>query len=917
MKTCPSCHQALADDALFCPIDGTPLTSVESDPLLGSVIADRYVLLEQIGQGKSGTIYRAEHVVLRQSIAVKLLHQQLSQDQAAVERFRDEVTTLALLKSNSIVRGSDFGVTEDGRIFFAMEYLEGETLAATLGREGRFKEERALALLEQIGDALAEAHKLGFVHRDIRPRNIFLISAEEQEQIKLLDFGLAKLVAPVQGVKGVKGAKGVKGEDFSIGDPRYMSPEQARGDVADSRGDIYSLAIIAYEMVTGSPPFVGAGTLDVLTKHLEAQPVPISQKASDISAPFAGAVAYALHKRAKDRYSTVTRFLDALAGRAPVEDPAAEFSSIRKHRTTPSGQLPRVAPATKGASPPAATSSDQLPADKAPNATLIGTGLQSAEVLSAAKKQHPQQPKLAGAQKPVASSTITPRDPGDLAEADAATVPLKGVKATPAKGAKATPAKGAKATPAKGAKATPAKGAKATPAKDAKATPAKDAKAAPAASSASQKASAVATDSTKDFEERITDKIELQSPSTVDKTVPAAISPGVGGVSGSMDTSTPLAMAPSSSPVSAALAPAPAPAESSVVIESERAPGADISSPEFSLSKVSPSEEAPYQEEQLSQSTNWFAEGLAAEKQLATSTKSGPLPAIYSTMNEEEEVQLNRFSPAVVIGIVVGLAALSLLGFIIFFTGDDDEAAVVAAKSEAVSQKESAPEVKSVFQGVAAATPKATVEAPVQVAQQGDSAEPVIKPQAVALPEKKIEPKPKKIKPAPAPAKPKVRPRAAPPRPASKPRRKTHPRPRPVKVAAKKKTGAKSAQAASLAKAEVKAGQNSLKRGDYTHAKQSFTKALKLNPRSTMAYAGLGELAFEQGKYATATRHLRRAMKFSPRNSRILVMLGNSYFKQKKTKDAVAHYRRALKINPNNAAARAGLEASIRRLAGS
>ena len=250
MKTCPSCHQVLPDDAMFCPIDGTSLASAESDPLLGTVVADRYVLLERIGQGSSGTIYRGEHVALKQKIAVKLIHAHFSEDEAAVERFRADAATLATLKSEHIVKFRDFGVAPDGRIFLAMEYLEGEPLATKLGAEGRFNEERAIFFLKQIVDALAEAHSHGFIHRDIRPRNIFVTEKKHgEEHVKLLDFGLAKLVEPRKSAKTVMGS--------SLGDPRYMSPEQARGDSPTQSTDIYSLGILAYEMVTGSPPFMG------------------------------------------------------------------------------------------------------------------------------------------------------------------------------------------------------------------------------------------------------------------------------------------------------------------------------------------------------------------------------------------------------------------------------------------------------------------------------------------------------------------------------------------------------------------------------------------------------------------------------------------------------------------------------------
>src|SRR5688500_13002789 len=173
--TCATCHQPMASAALFCPNCGSPrVRDGSADPLVGKVLGERFLIQERIGHGKSGAIFRAEHVTLRRKVAIKVLHHELSRDDLALERFRREATTVAELDNEHIVEIYDFGRTQDGRLYLAMELLEGETLDAILSHEGRLSVERTIDVLIQACDALAEAHAIGYVHRDLRPRNLFL-----------------------------------------------------------------------------------------------------------------------------------------------------------------------------------------------------------------------------------------------------------------------------------------------------------------------------------------------------------------------------------------------------------------------------------------------------------------------------------------------------------------------------------------------------------------------------------------------------------------------------------------------------------------------------------------------------------------------------------------------------------------------
>ncbi|MEZ4364799.1 MAG: serine/threonine-protein kinase [Kofleriaceae bacterium] len=305
--TCHSCRFQYADTALFCANCGSAkVRDQAADPLLGKVLGERFLVQEKLGDGTSGTIYRAEHVTLRRRVAIKVLHHELSRDDLALERFRREATSVGELDNEHIVEIHDFGRAPDGRLYLAMELLEGETLDLVIARERQLPFEQVADILIQVGEALVEAHAIGFIHRDLRPRNVFLaVRRGKANFVKLFDFGLAKLVEP-----DAQAASTSLGMTF--GDPRYMSPEQARGDRIDRRADIYQLGCVAYEMLTGAPPFVGSRVFDVLTKHVSEAPAPLPSKRPGVPLWLEAAVARMLAKQPDDRFATVTRMVEAL-----------------------------------------------------------------------------------------------------------------------------------------------------------------------------------------------------------------------------------------------------------------------------------------------------------------------------------------------------------------------------------------------------------------------------------------------------------------------------------------------------------------------------------------------------------------------------------------------------------------------------
>lgn len=283
MKSCPTCRRLYPDDAGFCPIDGIELRSASqvpigtdaSDPRIGTELAARYQVRRVVADGGMGRVYEALDTRQSRRIALKVLHAEVAHDPVALERFKREFEISSLLPHEHIVEVFDFQRLDDGSYVLVMDYLEGEELRSVLKREKLLRPERLVRMLSQLAIGLDEAHRRQLIHRDLKPDNIFLCGTHEGDIVKLLDFGSVKDKSA--------GAKKLTVMGTTIGSPFYMSPEQAQGlDTLDARADVWALAAITYEALTGEVPFRGTNGPSILLAILTQEPVPASTRPAKI-----------------------------------------------------------------------------------------------------------------------------------------------------------------------------------------------------------------------------------------------------------------------------------------------------------------------------------------------------------------------------------------------------------------------------------------------------------------------------------------------------------------------------------------------------------------------------------------------------------------------------------------------------------
>jgi serine/threonine protein kinase/Flp pilus assembly protein TadD len=326
---CPKCRSENPDTLKFCGECGTQLNpQAEHKPNFtetleapreeltrGATFASRYEIIEELGKGGMGRVYRVEDTKLKQEVALKLIKPEVARDKKTIERFRNELKTARMIAHKNVCRMFDLGEA-GGAYFITMEYVRGEDLKSFIRRSEKLTVGKAVSLAKQVCDGLAEAHSLGVIHRDLKPGNIMI---DGDGNARIMDFGIARSL----------GEKGITGAGMMIGTPEYMSPEQVEGKEVDQRSDIYSLGIILYEMLTGRVPFEGDSPFTIGMKHKGEIPKDPKELNAQISEDLSRMILRCLEKDKDKRYQSAGEI------RSGLEDiergiPTTERATIKR-----------------------------------------------------------------------------------------------------------------------------------------------------------------------------------------------------------------------------------------------------------------------------------------------------------------------------------------------------------------------------------------------------------------------------------------------------------------------------------------------------------------------------------------------------------------------------------------------------------
>jgi hypothetical protein len=321
-RVCPQCHAVFHEAGVFCPHDRTPLLPFRPDDArCGTLMDGRFLVLARLGRGGMGTVYRAWQLSTAREVALKLLADAVKDEPVALERFLREARVTASLRCPHTVRVFDYGQLADQTPYLAMELVEGVTLDALLASTGALPPPRAIELVRQICLALEEAHGLGLVHRDLKPSNIMVSPvADGGDFARVLDFGVVKALDDDD--------TALTAENAHPGTPAYMAPEQARSEPVGPPADLYAVAVMLYEMLTGERPFTGTSAVAVLVQHAHTPPPRLVERCPSLPgvAALDAVLQRGLAKRPAERYGDAATLRGDLDRLRSGQSPQAAFA---------------------------------------------------------------------------------------------------------------------------------------------------------------------------------------------------------------------------------------------------------------------------------------------------------------------------------------------------------------------------------------------------------------------------------------------------------------------------------------------------------------------------------------------------------------------------------------------------------------
>jgi serine/threonine-protein kinase len=338
-KTCPQCGKLYGADDRFCTVDGAALIASAGASIVGTVIADRFLVIEKLGEGGMGEVYLAEHVRMKRKVALKLMRPWMVGDPVAVGRFHREAENASQISHPNVAAVYDFGETAERVVYLAMEFVDGEPLSKILQREGRLHVVRTAEIVRQVAEALVAAHGMGILHRDLKPDNVMIgRSKHGTDVIKLVDFGIARAMN--------RQTQQFTSTGLVIGTPDYMSPEQLSGDELDGRSDLYALALMTYKMLTGGSAYSDSSSGESLVSRLTGRPRRLEPPASGVEWPagLQSALDRALSPDPAGRFDDPMEFvaeLDVAVMQMPLgeEEQAYMIALSQRHPTPVRGGL--------------------------------------------------------------------------------------------------------------------------------------------------------------------------------------------------------------------------------------------------------------------------------------------------------------------------------------------------------------------------------------------------------------------------------------------------------------------------------------------------------------------------------------------------------------------------------------------------